>query len=86
VNRLQLWKSLFAHPVFASAMRKLRKPEVALCEEFITKHDHLGYADFNFHASRWMLDDANKPKNHNTMYAMVMAANPLPPDLSRRKT
>ena len=78
MSRLQLFRSMGNHPIFKSAFKRLRKQEVALCEQFILENDGLDYGDFNGKLARWMIDDPNKPKNHSHMYGVVMAANPLP--------
>jgi len=74
-TRTKNFNALESHPVFKSAYKKLRAAEREACVCFINDNDMLTEEEFNVKVSRWMLDDINKPKNHTTMWALVMASN-----------
>lgn len=85
MSRTELFKSLSGSPMYQGAYKKLRKAEIAECLEFIAEHDSLEYGPFNKALSTWYLGRPDKPKNIETMYALVMAANPLPADWRERR-
>lgn len=65
------------HAVHKKLINKLSQTELNQCYQFILQHEHLSQKEFIKALNMWNVDNRNKPKNHTTMWAVILEANSI---------
>lgn len=74
-DRLNKLYSFKTHPYHGKDLKKLKKEDLELIENFIKENDHLSKDDFAEKANRWGLDQQNRPKNHVILWSFIFQSN-----------
>lgn len=71
---MELFKTLESDAWFHRLWKRLKPAEIAICEEFIRSHDHLGIGAFEMAVNRMFIDKA-KPKNYPIILELLTITN-----------
>lgn len=74
MSRMELFKTLESDAWFHRLWKRLKPAEIAICEEFIRSHDHLGIGAFEMAVNRMFIDKA-KPKNYPIILELLTITN-----------
>jgi hypothetical protein len=71
MTRTERFLAMKYHPMFSKLVKRLSKQEFQLCLDFLKETETLNNDQFTIKVNRWYVGDANKPKHHVDMWALV---------------
>jgi hypothetical protein len=77
MTRREAFTSLAYHPMYRSGYGRLSTQELALCSDFMLRHEADGANEFGAAVNRMFLDVPEKPKNKAMIQDLLTAANTI---------